>query len=73
MCMFCAAMPIVVGATAVAQDKQRKNIQQAELQSVFEAPRARRAFSPRRISQVGALAFVGLLIASAFYHTHLPG
>jgi hypothetical protein len=50
MCMFCAAMPVVVGATAVAQDKQRKNIEQADSQPVFESPRGRRAFFPRHIT-----------------------
>jgi len=30
MCMFCAALPMVAGATAVAQGEQRKKIQAAE-------------------------------------------
>lgn len=72
MCMFCAAMPVVVSATAVAQDKQRRKLAHAEASQTFAAPRGSRAFTPKRITQVGALAFAGLLVASVFYHTHFP-
>ena len=27
MCVFCGAAPVVIGATAVAQDKQRKKLE----------------------------------------------
>lgn len=73
MCMFCAAMPVVVGATAVAQGEQRKKLTRAESHEAFATRRETRSLSPMRITQFGALAFVGLLIGSAFYHTHVPG
>jgi hypothetical protein len=73
MCMFCAAMPVVVSATAVAQGEQRKKLVRAESHEAFAPHRKTRPLSPRRITQFGVLAFVGLLIGSAFYHTHLPG
>ena len=34
---------------------------------------ARIWLTPRRITQMGALVFVGLLFGSGFYHTHFPG
>ncbi len=73
MCMFCAAMPMVVAATAVAQGEQRKKLKEASSQKPVESHRKMRMISPMRISQIGAAAFAGLLIASAFYHTHMPG
>jgi hypothetical protein len=73
MCMFCAAMPLVVGATAVAQGEQRKKLAHVESRKVIEPRRQIQSLSPRRITQLGAAAFVGLLMASAFYHTHMPG
>lgn len=92
--MFCAALPMVMGATAVAQAEQRKKIQAAELrqrQTATETaliPNAQTPsprdltlplsptpvwLTPRRITQLGALVFVGLLFGSGFYHTHFPG
>jgi hypothetical protein len=92
MCMFCAALPMVIGATAVAQGEQRKKLRALESPKqtqTVDAPKIiisqdrssaqveRRSFAPRlspmRINQLGALAFVGLLVASGFYHTHMPG
>jgi hypothetical protein len=92
MCMFCAALPMVIGATAVAQGEQRKKLRALESQQQpqsVDAPKIiipqdrsnakieRRPFalrlSPMQINQLGALAFVGLLVASGFYHTHMPG
>lgn len=73
MCMFCAAMPLVVGATAVAQGEQRKKLTHVESRKVIEPRRPTRSLSPRRITQLGAAAFAGLFLASAFYHTHYPG
>lgn len=92
MCMFCAALPMVVGATAVAQGEQRKKLQAIEshkLQAsetiesfaperrvksdIVSARHERIWLTPRRITQLGALAFVGLLFGSGFYHTHFPG
>ncbi len=73
MCMFCAAMPVVVGATAVAQGEQRKKLTHVESRKAIEPRRQTQSLSPIRITQFGAAAFVGLLLASAFYHTHFPG
>ncbi|MBI5030378.1 MAG: hypothetical protein HZB51_07615 [Chloroflexi bacterium] len=93
MCMFCAALPMVAGITAVAQGEQRKKIQamvarqQASLEqtatgeqdrvrpSIEPARSGRPAvrLTPRRITQLGALAFVAVLFGSGFYHTHFPG
>lgn len=73
MCMFCAALLAVVTATAVAQGEQRKKIKQAESRQPTEARAGMIALSPRRISQLGALAFVGVLIASVVYHTQQLG
>ena len=97
MCMFCAALPMVVGATAVAQGEERKKLNAAkvvkqanpqpetnlispkrqssqplEIPNPPQSRRGRFALSPMRINQIGALAFVTLLIASGFYHTHMP-
>ena len=92
MCMFCAALPMVAGITAVAQGEQRKKMQGLEARQVslkqtatqeenrvprsgeptrVERPSVR--LTPRRITQLGALAFVLLLFGSGFYHTHFPG
>ncbi len=40
MCMFCAALPMVAGFTAVAQGEQRKKIQAAEArrQAALDTP-----------------------------------
>jgi hypothetical protein len=38
-----------------------------------QARPARIWLTPRRITQLGALVFVGLLFGSGFYHTHFPG
>jgi hypothetical protein len=85
MCMFCAALPMVVGATAVAQGEQRKKMQAAESRKqqlsseIKTMPAVQRAetkkvwLTPRRITQLGAVAFVVLLFGSGFYHTHFPG
>ncbi len=73
MCMFCAAMPLVVGATAGAQGELRKKLTHVESRKVIEPRRQTRSLSPIRITQFGAATFVGLLLASAFYHTHFPG
>ncbi len=92
MCMFCAALPMVAGVTAVAQGEQRKKIQAAETrqQAALDttltpenqvprpiepaSPRHEQIWlTPRRITQMGALAFVLLLFGSGFYHTHFPG
>ena len=87
--MFCAALPMVVGATAVAQGEQRKKIQLAESRKQqrstdtpalhspeldsSQSTRERIWLTPRRITQLGALAFVGLLFGSGFFHTQFPG
>jgi len=92
MCMFCAALPMVVGATAVAQGEQRKKLQAIESrkqqasETIDAFAREHRIgndfvptqheriwLTPRRITQLGALAFVALLFGSGFYHTHFPG
>lgn len=92
MCMFCAALPMVAGMTAVAQGEQRKKIQAAEARrqanlnpplvldnraprpiEPIPAGRERIRLTPRRITQLGALAFVLLLFGSGFYHTHFSG
>jgi hypothetical protein len=97
MCMFCAALPMVVGATAVAQGEQRKRLstassklldsqsteskrsmpfhhlgQPVEMLNEIQPRRKGFVLSPMRINQIGALAFVTLLIASGLYHTHMP-
>lgn len=87
MCMFCAALPMVAGATAVAQGEQRKKSQarvaqkqpaSATLVSDDKEQRVAHApgqtwLTPKRITQLGALTFVLLLGGSGFYHTHFPG
>ena len=73
MCMFCAAMPAVATATAaMAQRERRKMLEENSRREPAPAPRVTWRLSPQHVGQFGALAFVGLLIASAFYHTHLP-
>jgi hypothetical protein len=72
MCMFCAAMPLVVGATAVARDEQRKKLAHVESRRSNEPRRRTQSLSPKRITQLGAAALIGLLVASGFYHTHFP-
>ncbi len=84
MCMFCAALPMVAGATAVVQGEQRKKIQAAEARQqelsidgispgVEPSKPPRIWLTPRRITQMGAVAFIVLLFGSGFYHTHFPG
>jgi hypothetical protein len=76
MCMFCAAVPAVAVVTgAAAQREKRRQLAQGETTNVEPAsPRPEPGrLTPMRISQCGALAIVGLLIGSAFYHTHFPG
>ncbi len=84
MCMFCAALPMVAGATAVAQGEQRKRIQaiearqhqlDSEITPIDTTPSKpqRIWLTPRRITQMGAVAFVLVLFGSGFYHTHFPG
>ncbi len=96
MCMFCAALPMVLGVTAAAQGEQRKRMQQVQAHKPQERQAAagvlaseRQAvrpiiprkpmplrlgailLSPRQITALGALTFVGLLMASAFYHANV--
>jgi len=89
MCMFCAALPMVAGPTAIAQGEQRKKIQlvesrkqqrstdtpllhSPELEPIESSPKPF-WLTPQRITQLGALVFLGLLFGSGFYHTHFPG
>ena len=39
----------------------------------IKSPRGSMTLTPRRITQVGALAFLILLFGSGFFHTHFPG
>lgn len=41
--------------------------------NAVRSPRGREILTPRRITQIGALAFVVLLFGSGFYHTHFSG
>jgi hypothetical protein len=66
-------MPVVVGATAVAQGEQREKLAGLNSQEKPAPRRETMALSPRRITQLGVAAVAGLLVASVFYHTHLPG
>jgi hypothetical protein len=72
--MFCAAMPAVAAATGmVAQREKRSKVSDASMAKPAESRRETRRLIPLRLSQCGALALVGLLIGSAFYHSHFPG
>ncbi len=74
MCMFCAAMPAVAVVTAtVAQHEKRKGLSEGLAPKPIEPRRGKVRLTPLRLSQCGALALVGLLVASGFYHTHFPG
>ncbi len=74
MCMFCAAMPAVAAATGMAaQREKRSKVSDVSLPKPVRSRPETRRLTPLRLSQCGALALVGLLIGSAFYHTHFPG
>jgi hypothetical protein len=74
MCMFCAAIPAVAAATAAAaQRDKRKQVEQASHPERKPVHHEFRWLTPARVGQCGALAMVGLLIGSAYYHTHFPG
>ena len=74
MCMFCAAVPAVAAATAaVAQREKRKQLEQASQPEPNPSRHEIRWVTPARVGQCGALAIVGLMFGSVFYHTHFPG
>jgi hypothetical protein len=74
MCMFCAAVPAVAAATAaVAQRDKRRQVEQASRPEPMPIHHDLRWLIPSRVAQGGALAVVGLLVGSAYYHTHFPG
>ena len=64
MCIFCAAIPATVAASASIQHKQRQQ---------NETPGPSAKASPFPIKKVTTVIVAGLVVGSVVTHTHLMG